>query len=136
MADGQFDARERAIIRQLLERRFNLTTAAAQELVDAAEARVEGSSQLFGFTSTINQRLPRERKIEVIEMLWEVAYADGVLDQYEDGLLRRIGGLVYVSDRERGAVRQRVIERCQLDRTVGFPAPAPAVEIQEQKTLP
>ena len=42
-------------------------------------------------------------------MLWDVAYADGMLDQNEDSLLRRIGGVVCVSDRERGAARQRMI---------------------------
>ena len=44
-------------------------------------------------------------------MLWEVAYADGVLDPLEDTLLRRIGGLIDVSDRERGAARLRVVAR-------------------------
>ena len=43
-------------------------------------------------------------------MLWEVAYADGVLDEYEDSLLRRVGGLIYVPDRERGMARQRVLK--------------------------
>ena len=69
-------------------------------------------------------------------MLWDVAYAEGMLDQDEDSLLRRIGGFVYVSDRERGAARQRIIGRCRLDRTIRSPAPEPAVEIQEKKTLP
>jgi uncharacterized tellurite resistance protein B-like protein len=51
-------------------------------------------------------------------MLWEVAYADGVLDEYEDSLLRRVGGLIYVPDRERGMARQRVLRRLGLDDTV------------------
>ncbi len=69
------------------------------------------SAQLFGFARTINERLPRERRVEVIEMLWEVAYADGVLDPLEDSLLRRIGGLIDVSDHERGEARRRVLAR-------------------------
>jgi uncharacterized tellurite resistance protein B-like protein len=118
VADGQFDARERAIIRQLLERRFNLDATAAQALIDAAVGRVEGAAQLFGFTSTINRSLPRERKIEVIEMLWEVAYADGVLDPLEDSLLRRIGGLIDISDRERGEAKLRVLRRLGVEPIV------------------
>ncbi len=47
-------------------------------------------------------------------MLWEVAYADGILHDYEANLLRRIGGLIYVSDRERGAARRRVVARLGL----------------------
>jgi uncharacterized tellurite resistance protein B-like protein len=73
--------------------------------------------QLFGFARTINERLGRERRIELIEMLWEVAYADGVLDPLEDTLLRRIGGLIDVPDRERGAARLRVLARLGIPAT-------------------
>ena len=51
-------------------------------------------------------------------MLWEVAYVDGVLDQFEDTLLRRVGGLIYVTDRERGMARQRVLKRRGLDEAM------------------
>ena len=111
VVDGRFDAQDRAVIRRLLERRFGLSSGDAQELLAAAEKRVAGSAQLFGFTSTINERLSHARKIEVIEMLWEVAYADGVLDPLEDAMLRRVGGLVDVSDHERGEARLRVMRR-------------------------
>ena len=109
--EGQFDERERDVIRRLLTARFDLTADEAQELVVAAQRRVDGSAQLFGFTSTINTKLERERRVEVIEMLWEVAYADGVLDPLEDSLLRRVGGLIDVSDRERGEAKRRVLRR-------------------------
>jgi uncharacterized tellurite resistance protein B-like protein len=46
--------------------------------------------------------------------LWEVVYADGSIDALEDTLLRRLGGLIYVPDRERGAARQRVLQRRQV----------------------
>jgi uncharacterized tellurite resistance protein B-like protein len=135
-SDHRFDERERAVIARLLERRFDLPEAPARVLLAAGEREVERSAELFHLTRVINSRLSHRQRIELIELLWEVAYADGVLDQYEDSLLRRIGGLVYVSDRERGAARQGVIERCRPGRTNRSPTPAPAVEIQEQKTLP
>jgi uncharacterized tellurite resistance protein B-like protein len=50
-------------------------------------------------------------------MLWEVAYADGVLDPLEDVLLRRLGGLIDVSDHERGAARLRVLARLGIGDT-------------------
>lgn len=117
VVDGQFDPNERTIIRRILEERFDLDAMQAQELLIAAEKRVEGSAQLFRFTSTINNRLTRERKIEVIEMLWEVAYADRLLDPLEDSLLRRIAGLIDVSDRDRGEAKQRVLRRLGLQPT-------------------
>ena len=52
-----------------------------------------------------------EERIELIEMIWEVVYADGELHDYEANLLRRLGGLLYVSDRERGDARKRVLAR-------------------------
>jgi uncharacterized tellurite resistance protein B-like protein len=111
VVDGHFDPQERQVVRGVLQRAFTLSPDAAQELVAAAERRVEASAQLFGFTSTVNERVSRDRKIEIIEMLWEVAYADGVLDPLEDTLLRRIAGLIDVSDHERGAAKRRVLQR-------------------------
>jgi uncharacterized tellurite resistance protein B-like protein len=111
VVDGDFDPQEREIVRRLLQRCFSLRPEEAQSLVAAAERRVEASAQLFGFTSTVNNRLSRERKIGLIEMLWEVAYADGVLDPLEDSLLRRIAGLIDVSDHERGEAKRRVLQR-------------------------
>ncbi len=111
IVDGNFDPHEREIVRQLLQRCFSLRLDEAQNLIAAAERRVEMSAQLFGFTTTVNNRLSRERKIELIEMLWEAAYADGVLDPLEDTLLRRISGLIDVSDHERGEAKRRVLQR-------------------------
>ena len=112
--DGAFDESERATIRRILAYRFGLSLEAAQDLVAQAEQRLAGSSQIFRFTTTNNDRLPRERRVEVIEMLWEVAYADRVLDPLEDSLLRRVGGLIDVSDHERGEAKQRVLRRLGL----------------------
>ena len=69
------------------------------------------ANQLLGFTRTIKDRYSLEERIELIEMIWEVVYADGELHDYEANLLRRLGGLLYVSDRERGDARKRVLAR-------------------------
>jgi uncharacterized tellurite resistance protein B-like protein len=110
-ADGDFDARERTVIAGLLERRFGLSPADAARLLQSGEREVAESAQLFGFTRIINERLSPAKRVELFEMLWEVAYADGVLDALEDALLRRLGGLIDVSDHERGAARLRVLAR-------------------------
>jgi uncharacterized tellurite resistance protein B-like protein len=112
--DARFDERERGLIRQLLQRRFDLSPEDAMALVAAAERKADRAIQLFGFTRTINERFSQERRVELVEMLWEVAYADGVLDPLEDTLLRRIGGLIDVSDQARGAARLRVLRRLGL----------------------
>ncbi len=111
--DDDFDLRERAVIDRILERHFKLSAAAAGRLVVEAERVSERSTQLFRFTQVINDRYSLEQRIEFMEMLWEVVYADGSIDALEDTLLRRLGGLIYVPDRERGAARQRVLQRRQ-----------------------
>ena len=110
-SNDHFDETERAVIARLLGRHFNLSQADARALLAAGERAAEQSAELFHFTRIVNERLSFEQRVELIEMLWEVAYADGVLDQYEDSLLRRVGGLIYVPDRERGLARQRVLRR-------------------------
>jgi len=109
--DGSLDEQERATVQRLLERKFRLSPEASRALAATGEHHAERSAQLFGFTRTINERVPRERRIELIEMLWEVAYADGALDPLEDAMLRQVGGLIDVADPERGAARRRVLQR-------------------------
>jgi uncharacterized tellurite resistance protein B-like protein len=109
--DGDFDERERTVIAAVLENRFDLDAAEAAELLDAGHEAAAGSNQLFAFTRTIKDRLSEEERIMVIEMLWEVAYADGHLHDFESNLVRRVAGLIYVPDRESGAARKRVLER-------------------------
>ena len=69
------------------------------------------SAQYFPFTHEICTRLGLEERIEIIQMLWTVAYADGVLDPEEDMLVRQIAGLIHVPDKERGLGRQRALAK-------------------------
>ncbi len=69
------------------------------------------STQYFPFTHAITTQLSSEQRVGIIEMLWQVAYADGVLDPQEDMLLRQIAGLIHVPDRERGEARKRALEK-------------------------
>jgi uncharacterized tellurite resistance protein B-like protein len=109
--DDTFDARERDKIRELVAERFELDAEEGDSLIEAAEARVAESSQIHGFTRVIKARFSHEERIELVEMLWEVVYADGELHHYEANLMRRLAGLLQVSDREAGAARKRARER-------------------------
>jgi uncharacterized tellurite resistance protein B-like protein len=109
--DDTFDVAERQIIERLLAARFTLAPEAVQRLLAAAERRAEDSSQLYPFIRLAVERLDEAERVRLIEMMWEVAYADGVLDPDEDALLRRVAGLLYVSDQDRGEARKRVLRR-------------------------
>ena len=109
--DNGFDDAERHAICHLMSSRFGLSERDAAALVSTAEARAADSVNLIGFTRVIKDNYSQQERIELIEMIWEVVYADGVLHDYEDSLLRRIAGLIYVSDRDRGEARKRVLAR-------------------------
>jgi uncharacterized tellurite resistance protein B-like protein len=113
--DDAFDAAERAKIKGLLQRHFSLSDAEADDLLAEGERASEGSVEWQGFTRAIKDGFAPEERVELIEMLWEVAYADGVLHDYEASLIRRITGLLYVPDRESGEARKRVRARLGLD---------------------
>jgi uncharacterized tellurite resistance protein B-like protein len=109
--DGTFEAVESETVVRLLRERFALDLETAAELAAQAERRVAESSQYFGFAHAINRQFSHEERIELIEMLWQVVYADGILHEYEASLMRRIAGLLHVPDGENGAARKRVLER-------------------------
>jgi uncharacterized tellurite resistance protein B-like protein len=113
--DSSFDAVERDRITELVRERFALGADEALDLIAEAERAVAASVQWHGFTSAVKDGFDHAERLALIEMLWEVAYADGRLHDYEASLLRRIAGLIYVSDRESGEARKRVLAR--LGRT-------------------
>lgn len=109
--DAEFGAEERAKIIELVENRFGLSAAESRELLQAASEKVAQAVEVFGFTREIKNAFSPEERIEMMEMLWEVAYADGVLHDLEASLMRRLAGLLHVSDRDSGLARKRVLVR-------------------------
>ncbi len=115
--DGHFDEAERLTIRALLKSRFDLDDGVAAELVEEGCRASATSTQLYGFTRMINDSLEPEERATILEMLWEVAYADGEVHPYESNLVRRVAGLLHVTDRDSGAARKRVVQRLQAGGT-------------------
>jgi len=113
--DGHADDVEISTVMNLLSGHFDLSAGEASELVDAGREVLSDSVELYGFTRTIKNSFNHEDRLRMIEMLWEVVYADGILHDFEANLVRRICGLIYVSDRESGDVRKRVLEHLDLD---------------------
>ena len=114
--DQNFSRDEREKVAELIERRFGLAGTEAEALIAAAETAQDEANELSRFTRAVKETFSADERVELIEMLWEVAYADGELHPYEANLLRRVAGLIYVSDRERGQARRRVLERLGLDQ--------------------
>ena len=113
--DGELDAQEREAIAQILSERFDLTATEVEELTAAAEHRASETVELYSLTRVLKDSLSPAERIEIVEMLWAVAYADGELHHYEDSLVRRVAGLLYVEDRDRGAARKRVLAQLGIE---------------------
>lgn len=102
---------ERARIRSLVRDRFTLSAEEAEALVAEAERATESSTQWYGFTSKLIDGFDYDERVKLVEMLWEVVYADGTLHHLESNLMRRLGGLLGVTDRDRGDALRRVKAR-------------------------
>lgn len=100
---------ERGVIVDLVRGRFELTAEEVSSVVELADEVAENAVELSRFTSRVRDGFDHDERVEMVEMLWRVVYADGVVHDHEANLLRRVAGLLYVSDRESGAARKRVI---------------------------
>ncbi len=112
--DGNFDEAEREAISSLLAGHFDLAADEVEALIEEGKSMVEESTQLYSITRVIKDRFDHEERLRIIEMLWEVVYADGRLDDFESNMMRRVAGLIYISDRESGEIRKRVLQRLDL----------------------
>lgn len=108
--DGEFSDDERKTIGNALQGQFGLNAEEAESLLAEAETLQENAIEISRFTRALKS-MTEDRRIQILEAMWEVVLADGELHAYEANLLRRVGGLIYVSDRENGEARQRVIAR-------------------------
>jgi uncharacterized tellurite resistance protein B-like protein len=113
-ADRDWDGRETAVMQRQLSERFGLNQAEVEALLTAAATIQDDSNDLYRFTHVLHQAFDGPQRIELIEMLWEVVYADTHLDAFEDRLLRHVCALLYINDRERIEARRRVRARLGL----------------------
>jgi uncharacterized tellurite resistance protein B-like protein len=106
--DGEMSQRERDKLHAVIKQRFNLDDALTGELIEKATAAEHEAVDLYHFTHLLNRALDEQGRARVIEMMWEIVYADGRRDELEDNLLWRASDLLGVSPRERIELRQRI----------------------------
>jgi len=108
-ADKNYEPLERSLAESLVQEKFALDAAAARELLALGEEVRSDSFDLQQFTSLINQHFSRSEKLEVMETLWRIIYADGVMDKYEDALARQLSALLRLSHREAIDLKLKVL---------------------------
>ncbi len=115
LADGTFDDEERAQVKDVLVHLFSLAEQDLDKIIADAEQNVAEANQLYGFARTVKDNLDYESRVELMQMLWEVVFSDGQLDDFEANLVRRVSGLLYVTDQDSGRARKAALEQLGLD---------------------
>lgn len=114
-ADGEVKEDEQVAIARALRKAFDIDEDKTAELIELAEVEIADSTCYHQFTSLINNNFSKAQKAQVVEMLWEVAYADADMEKYEEHLLRRLSDLLYVPHAEFIQSKLRVKERLGLE---------------------
>jgi uncharacterized tellurite resistance protein B-like protein len=109
--DGNVSDKEMRTLRGLLQSRFALTDPETEELIDAATAADREAVDLYHFTSLLNRSLDEEGRKRMVEMMWEIVYADGQRSEFEDNVIWRAADLLGISSRERIELRRSVAGR-------------------------
>jgi uncharacterized tellurite resistance protein B-like protein len=99
---------ERTKLHDIIKLRFELDDAATDELVAEATIAENQAIDLYKFTAQLNRSLDEGGRARIIEMMWQVVFADGVVTEFEDNLVWRAADLLGISGEERIALRQRV----------------------------
>jgi uncharacterized tellurite resistance protein B-like protein len=102
-ADYVFDDAEFDSVLRLIQSHFDLSGEDAAALVNRADEKADDLTSLYEFTQLLHNNLDEEEKARIVGLLWQIAYADGRLDKYEDALVLKISDLLHVS---RGKVMQ------------------------------
>lgn len=96
-ADHDYDESEFDLLLNLITNRFQISPQEAIELANEADEAAEDSVSLHSFTDLLHNSLSHSEKEHIVSLLWQVAYADGRLDKYEDSMVMKISGLLHVS---------------------------------------
>jgi len=115
-ADSEFQEAETVLIHDLLEKRFDLSSESADELITLAQQRRDATFDLYQFTKQINENFSLAEKLEMMEGLWRLVYADSVLDKFEDALMHQLATLLRLSHQQMIAMKVKVLDEMRPTR--------------------
>ena len=96
-ADKEFNTEEKQSLKESLIESYNLEEKDIEDIIRDAEKTVEDSTSLYEYTRKVNDEFEYNKKLTLLENLWKVAYADNILDKYEEHLIRKISDLIHIS---------------------------------------
>lgn len=107
-ADGEFHAAEQELIGTLLKKHFSVADEFLEELLELADHLRVNSSDLHQFTREINKAFSQSEKEQIIEAIWQLVYADGRLDHFEEAIMRQLSTLIGLSHRQLIAAKIKI----------------------------
>ena len=105
--DENYTENEKKIIKKVIMDLNEISSNQADELLKLAEKKEGESNQIIEFTKEI-KKYSMEFKLKIVEIIWKIVYSDGTSDDYESNLIRRICGLLYVSDKDSGIIKTKI----------------------------
>ena len=105
--DDSYTIVEKEIIKKAMINLYAMLPNDAENLLKEAERKELESNQIVEFTKEIKKN-PMEFRLKIIEILWKIVYSDGASDSYESNLIRRVCGLLYVSDKDSGMIKLKI----------------------------
>ena len=105
--DDNYTNVEKEIIKKALISLNEITANEAEELIEKAEKKEQQSNQIVEFTREVKKN-PMEFRLKIVEILWKIIYSDGTSDNYESNLIRRVCGLLYISDKDSGMIKLKM----------------------------
>ena len=111
--DGQIDSIEINKIKSSLINVFNEDPEEVDLILNEAVNNKNNSKSLHHYTSFINKNFDEDKKLLLIEALWEIVLSDGEIHDFESNLIRRLAGLLYISDVNSGNARKRALDKRQ-----------------------
>ena len=105
--DENYTEIEEKIIIKAIIQLYNTSFNEAEKLLKLAEKKEEESNQIVGFTREI-KKYSIQFRLKIIEIIWKIVYSDNTSDNYESNLIRRICGLLYISDKDNGIIKTKV----------------------------
>ena len=108
--DENYTENEKKIIKKTIMDLYQLDLNQAEELLNKAEKKEAESNQIIEFTREM-KKYSMEFRLKIIEIIWKIVYSDGKNDSYESTLIRRICGLLYVSDKDNGVIKEKILNQ-------------------------
>ena len=105
--DENYSTEEKEIIKKAIINLNKISSEKADKVLINAEKKEMESNQIIEFTKEIKKN-SMEFRLKIIEILWKIVYSDGTSDNYESNLIRRLCGLLYVSDKDSGLIKMKV----------------------------